>query len=207
MSKDTLRFWEKTAKLYTGFMAQNDPAYDAVCGVLERYVRPGSRVLELACGTGQITLRMARTAGMWIATDYSPAMLREAEKRAKREAPDCAITFQAEDAAVLSFPDGGFDAVVIANALHIMPDPAAALGEVQRVLEPGGLLCAPTFVYDGRFSKTRLWLMERLGFRTYHKWRRDELTAFVRQAGFRVIEAPLIAGKPLSECVLIAAKS
>lgn len=204
MNRDTLGFWEKTAKLYTGFMAKNDRAYDAVCGILGRYIRPDSRVLELACGTGQITFRMARSAHEWIATDYSPAMLREAEKRAEREAPGCPITFQAENAARLSFADGGFDTVVIANALHIIPDPAAALSEIRRVLKPGGLLCAPTFVYDGRYSKTQLWLMARLGFRTFHKWQRNELTAFVGQAGFRIIEAPLIEGRPLPECVLIA---
>ena len=45
-----------------------------------------------------------------------------------------------------------FDAAVISNALHIMPEPEKALAEIRRVLKPGGILIAPTFMAVGSIS-------------------------------------------------------
>lgn len=51
------------------------------------------------------------------------------------------------DALALAFPDGSFDAVVMANLLHLLPNPGQALNEARRVLGSGGLLAAPTFCH------------------------------------------------------------
>lgn len=48
-------FWEKTAKIYTAFMAKNNDSYLKICKSLETYIDSNKYVLELACGTGQIT--------------------------------------------------------------------------------------------------------------------------------------------------------
>lgn len=100
-----------------------------------------------------------------------------------------------------------FDVVVIANALHIMPEPDDALKEIYRVLKKDGILFAPTFVYEKGYFKPLIWIMERAGFKTYHKWTRMEYVKYVSQKGFRVIRDILVEGKPLSECVLVAEKS
>jgi ubiquinone/menaquinone biosynthesis C-methylase UbiE len=63
-----------------------------------------------------------------------------------------------------------FDAVVIANALHIMPNPEKALKEIQRVLKVGGLMIAPTFTRENIKSKWVEHVMEAVGFKTYSKW-------------------------------------
>ena len=68
-----------------------------------------------------------------------------------------------------------FDVVVIANALHIMPQPEKALNEIHRVLKKDGILFAPTFVYERGYPKLPIWLMEKAGFKTYHKWQSEEL--------------------------------
>lgn len=67
-----------------------------------------------------------------------------------------------------------FDVVLIANALHIMPQPDEALKEIRRVLKPNGILIAPTFVYEGEINKVRLLVMEKIGFKTFYQWTSKE---------------------------------
>ena len=166
-------FWQRFAKIYTAFMAKNDVAYIAICDSLNDFVDSGKKVLELACGTGQITFHMADKAAVWIATDYSENMIKEAEKRKKQEAVNCKAVFEVQDATNLTYGEGQFDVVVIANALHIMPDPDAALKEIYRVLKKDGILFAPTFVYESGYSKPLIWWME-MGKSRVHKVCRSE---------------------------------
>ena len=199
-------FWQRFAKIYTAFMSKNDAAYITICDNLNDFVDCDKKVLELACGTGQITFHMADKAAVWIATDYSENMVKEAEKRKKQEVTNCKAVFEVQDATNLTYGEEQFDVVVIANALHIMPDPDAALKEIYRVLKKDGILFAPTFVYENGYSKPLIWMMEKAGFKTYHKWPRTEYTKYVGQRGFCVEKDTLVKGKPLCECVLVAKK-
>lgn len=199
-------FWERMAKIYTAFMAKNDAAYGEICKLLEPYIDSEKSVLELACGTGQITFSMAGKSGSWEATDYSENMIKEAEKRNQGENKCEQLRFCVQDATKLTYIEEKFDVVVIANALHIMPQPEKALKEIHRVLKKGGILFAPTFVYEKGYSKTRIWFMEKAGFKTYHKWQSEELKEYVGNRGFQVVSATLVKGKPLSECVLVGKK-
>ena len=52
-------FWERMARIYTAFMSKNDTAYEQICKLSEQYIDSEKSVLELACGTGQITFLMA----------------------------------------------------------------------------------------------------------------------------------------------------
>lgn len=204
--KKNENFWQKSAKIYTAFMARNNVAYGSICESLEKYIDGEKEVLELACGTGQITFLMTGKSASWIATDYSENMVKEAEKRRIQE-EDSKTIFEVQDATKLTYENEKFDVVVIANALHIMPEPDDALKEIYRVLKKDGILFAPTFVYEKGYFKPLIWIMERAGFKTYHKWTRMEYVKYVSQKGFRVIGDTLVEGKPLSECVLVAEKS
>lgn len=199
-------FWERFAKIYTVFMAKNNTAYEKICDRLEPYIDNGKKVLELACGTGQITFRMAAKSHTWEATDYSENMIKEAQKRNTDENKCEKLHFCVQDATDLTYEDESFDVVVIANALHIMPEPDAALKEMHRVLKKDGILFAPTFVYEKGYSKLLIWLMEKAGFKTYHKWQKDEFAEYVGSKGFRIIDTTMVKGKPLFECVLIGEK-
>lgn len=199
-------FWEKTAKIYTAFMAKNNDSYLKICKSLETYIDSNKYVLELACGTGQITFFMAAKSGSWEATDFSENMIKEAEKRNQGERKCEQLHFCVQDATKLTYEDEKFDAVVIASALHIMPQPQKALKEINRVLKKNGILFAPTFVYEKGYSKVQIWLMEKVGFKTYNKWQSEELKEYVENRGFQIVDAALVKGKPLQEYVLVARK-
>jgi len=96
--------------------------------------RPGMRVLDLACGPGNLTRRLAEQvapAGEVIGVDLAPGMI-ELARRA--EIPNA--RFEVMDAERLSFADGSFDAAVCGHGLQFMPDLGAALREARRVLRP-----------------------------------------------------------------------
>ncbi len=192
-------FWQSYSKFYTKVMSVNDKAYDTVCQELDKYIDKDKKVLELACGTGQLSFRMANKAKRWIATDFSENMIKEAEKRNSKGE----VNFAVADATNLTYEDESFDAVVIANALHIMPDPDKALEEVRRVLKKGGILFAPTFVYKNKKSNFIIAIMEKLGFKTYYKWTPEEFSEYVQSKGYSLVSSSVIKAKPLKECIWI----
>ena len=197
-------FWQFFAFLYAPFMRRNKKAYEEMCGMLASHVDENTHVLELACGTGQLSFPMAERSAHWTATDFSENMIREAEKLNMLRQEK--LTFSVADATALSFADGSFDLVVIANALHIMPEPEKALSEIRRVLKENGTLFAPVFIYPGKKTGLLIRLMEMIGFKTYHKWNEAEYRAFVQANGFPDAVSRCIPAKPMPECILTAVK-
>lgn len=194
-------FWERFSLIYSLAMHRNKKTYESICKELESYLKKDMKVLELACGTGQLSYPLCDKVGSFIATDFSPRMVEKAAKKKNSET----ITFEVADATNLSYADNSFDAVLIANALHIMPDPDKALGEIKRVLVNNGLLIAPTFVYKNGKKNSRflLRLVKKVGFKIYHKWTKEEYKEFVSERGYDIINESSIKGFPLIECLLI----
>lgn len=110
-------------------------------------LKPGDRVLDLACGTGLNFphLRgLVGERGKVVGADLTPAMLDIAHRMiAKRGWNN--VEIREADAADLPFPDDSFDKVIITFSLNIIPDYARALEEVRRVLVPGGRFVALEF--------------------------------------------------------------
>jgi ubiquinone/menaquinone biosynthesis C-methylase UbiE len=98
---------------------------------------PNDHALDIATGGGHTALALARVAGRVTATDLTPEMLVEAEAHI-RGLGLTNVAFQPADAQALPFPEASFTLVTCRIAPHHFPDPAAFVGEVWRVLKPGG---------------------------------------------------------------------
>jgi demethylmenaquinone methyltransferase/2-methoxy-6-polyprenyl-1,4-benzoquinol methylase len=97
-------------------------------------VQPGDRVLDAACGTGDLAVIAAKAGGNVTGLDFSERML----ERARRKAPD--LEWVRGDMLALPFPDGSFDAATVGFGVRNVADLPGALRELQRVLRPGGRL-------------------------------------------------------------------
>ena len=189
---DNKRFWDRCARFYTAIQQRsNHKLYGELNRMCMSMLTKDMSVLELACGSGQFTYALCDLAKDWEATDFSEAMILEAQKK------PCSAHFSVQDATCLPYENRHFDLVLMGNALHIMPNPRKALSEVHRVLKGGGIFLCPTFVYEGKVNGLRMKLTEMVGFHTFHKWGSDALCSFVEENKFRCISCELVPGDPL----------
>ena len=99
--------------------------------------RAGEEILDMAGGTGDVAFRMARRGARVTVSDINADMLEVGKQRAQaRELAD--LTWQVENAEMLSFPDAACDAYTIVFGIRNVTDIPAALQEAQRVLNRGG---------------------------------------------------------------------
>ncbi|MDO9556451.1 MAG: bifunctional demethylmenaquinone methyltransferase/2-methoxy-6-polyprenyl-1,4-benzoquinol methylase UbiE [Coriobacteriia bacterium] len=103
-------------------------------------LRPKSRVLDLAAGTGDLTMAIARQGepASIMSTDFVPEMLEIGRQKAALFEGTTRIEFEVADAQDLPFGDDEFDVVTIAFGVRNLPDRAANFREVHRVLRSGG---------------------------------------------------------------------
>jgi SAM-dependent methyltransferase len=102
---------------------------------------PGARVLEVGCGPGHLSIRLARGHGLEVTgLDLDAAMIERARANADRaaDALERRPSFLVGDVAALPFADGCLDVVVSTMSMHHWADPTAGLAEIGRVLRPDG---------------------------------------------------------------------
>lgn len=86
--------------------------------------------------------------------------------------------------------------MIIAGALHIMPDPVLAMQNIRRVLRPGGKLIAPTFARSGSAKESILERpMQWLGFRSWSTWSPQEYTAFLVENGWQILRSDVVPAR------------
>ena len=137
-------FWDNVAGVYDIFVnVINRKTHKALREIVADLIKTEDTVLECACGTGLLSEVIAERCRSLTATDFSPKMLRRAEK-------NCAafrnVTFAEADITALGYASGSFDKVVAGNVIHLLDEPLKALGELNRVCRDGGLLIIPTYM-------------------------------------------------------------
>ncbi len=188
---DNKEFWNRWAKRYDTAMSNGRKTYENLIGRMKKVLTRNMTVLELACGTGLLSVQLAGSVKMLEATDFSEEMIRQA----KTKMHSSRLHFSVQDATRLPYALETFDAVVISNALHIMPDPEKALSEIRRVLKPDGILIAPTFTAADRLlGRFKIRMMELSGFKVFHKWTPEEYIKFLENHGFTVTDSEIYGG-------------
>lgn len=194
-------FWDRNAGRYDRFMRKDRAAYEKMYGLIRPVVK-GKTVLELAAGTGLIAKNIVNAAAHIEATDASVEMIAEA----KRNNQSAKLHFSVQDMFRLPYADKSFEAVIVSNALHIVPQPEKALAEIHRVLRDDGVLIAPTFTHaeNSFFGNSKAFFLKLAGFPLHSRWTSGEYLCFLQQNGWTVRKnAVLKASFPLTyvECV------
>ncbi len=189
MSADSVQI-EKLIREYTALAPSYDDRWSAYLHAsftmtLEQMTDlPAERVLDVACGTGQLLGLLAeRTAQPeLIGIDRVPAMLEVAKQRLGKKA-----TFLEGEAQHLPFEDAHFQLVTSTNALHYFPDADGALREIRRVISPGGNLIITDWCRNYISMKVLNRLLPWTQHAHVHTFNTIELKNSLSDAGFSII--------------------
>jgi SAM-dependent methyltransferase len=165
-------------------------------------IRPGARVLDVACGTGNLAIPLARGGAVVTGVDIAPNLLVQARERAAAEG--LTAVFDEGDAEDLPYADGSFDVVVTMFGAMFAPRPAVVASELARVVKPGGLLAMANWnpaSFSGKMFKVGSAHVPPPGIAPPVLWG-DEATVRARLAGrFVEIETeivPIVFDMPVS---------
>jgi SAM-dependent methyltransferase len=114
-------------------------------------ISPGERVLDVACGAGQLSLPAARTGAEVAGIDIAPNLVEQARARAQAEGLD--IRFEEGDAEELPYEEASFDLVFSLIGAMFAPRPEQVASELIRVCRPGGRLVMGNWTPDGFVGK------------------------------------------------------
>jgi ubiquinone/menaquinone biosynthesis C-methylase UbiE len=144
------------------------------------------RVVDVGCGTGLMSAKLAAAGRQVLGVDLSSSMI----SRAARVRGNARLDFLQGDAENLPLEDAGFDAVVNLISFHHYPNPDKAIAEFRRVLRPGGRLVLIGFDLDSYFiqlaQRANQWTRNIAG----DAWQKhgEEVAALVRNSGFASVE-------------------
>ena len=122
---------------------------ETLCEALD--MKPGSTVLDVCAGNGNVTLAAARRFTDVTSTDYVPSLLEASKRRATAEGLN--VKYQEADVEKLPFGDNSFDYVVSTFGVMFTPDQDTAAKELARVTKSGGKIGLANWTPDGIIGK------------------------------------------------------
>ena len=186
--------WDRVARRYDRLVGGDDAFYGEVARLLGQRLGPEDTVLDIACGTGLLSVEAARVARRVCGVDLAPRMIAQAEAR-RRRLGLANLDLLVGDGCQLPLVDGAFDLVLCARVLNVVEAPERLLGEAHRVLRDGGLLLTATDCdaestgLRGRVTALVLRLARALGvLPALRLLRGSELDEMIRGAGFVAVE-------------------
>ncbi len=137
------RFWDRIAARYARKAVPDQAAYETKLAKSDSYLKPDDRVLEIGCGTGTTALHHAPRVKHILGTDISPKMIDIARDKAVA-AGAANADFEVSSIDDLDATPGQYDVILAHSILHLIEDVPHTLGQLQRMLKPGGLLISNT---------------------------------------------------------------
>lgn len=110
-------------------------------------LKPGTKVLDVACGTGNLALPAARAGAVVTGVDIAPNLVEQARENATREGLN--VRFDEGDAEALPYDDASFDAVLTMFGAMFAPRPELVAAELKRVCRPGGSIVMANWTPGG----------------------------------------------------------
>ncbi|MEI9814049.1 MAG: class I SAM-dependent methyltransferase [Acidobacteriota bacterium] len=155
-------------------------------------IRNGDRVLEIATGSGEMFRKLVEINpdGTTIGLDLSPKMAAFSQRRIRRQSPAAAAHCGAVDVRSLPFADGAFDAVVCCYLVELLgrEDIYKTLGEVQRVLRPGGRFSLVVIGQNRPVFAQAYKLGGSLARAFWGRLVESEVPGMIRHSGMRVVK-------------------
>lgn len=182
--------WAPYYDLVTNLMTLGQAPRLRKTTVDQALIQPGDSVLDVGCGTGEVTL-LAKTRaanGKVYGLDPAPEMIAVARKKAARKGRD--IDYRVGVIEALPFPDSSLDVVTSSLMMHHLPEElkVRGLAEIYRVLKPGGRLLIADFMRPTGSFLNHLFIV----FTRHGRLRQgiEDLQRLLKNAGFNQITQP-----------------
>jgi len=178
-----MTFWDFCAPFYDFAERRNAKAYNAMIKTVRDLIPGGASVLEIAAGTGSISLGIADKVKNVLCTDMSLKMLAVARKKAeKRNVKN--IDFGNANILSINKADGAFDVVIAGQVLHLIDEPEKAAAELRRVTSD--MVILPMSFTKGLKGRAQYMLniFRLFGFAPRRELALTEYTSFLRGIGF-----------------------
>lgn len=194
-------FWNRLAEKYSRQPVADPDAFERKIAITKSHMTITDVVLDIGCGTGSLALRLAPSGAQTHGLDLSSEMIRIAEDKARAQQIDN-VTFHvgAFDERFDALADGSVDVLCAYSILHLVPDRAAALARIHRLLKPGGVLVSSTVCLGESWVPYRpiLAVMRWLGKAPpVASLKKATLEREVREAGFVDLESPDVGAVPM----------
>lgn len=191
------RAWSRLARVYDRFVHVTSAAeYARLRELVPQDLAGAVTVLDAATGTGELALLAAAMPAQVAACDLSPRMIEVARKKTPAQ-EGLPVDWAVGDVCALAYPNARFDAVIMANVLHLLPAPEQAITEARRVLRPGGVFIAPTYCWgDGHLRVWQKSLMRLVGVRVRTQWSAEGYRRFLEASGLDVQRFEILPVRP-----------
>lgn len=195
--------WDKLSVFYDVFEnVYNGKVNRQLVNEIATYISDKDIVLECACGTGMLSVPIAKRCKKLLATDYSGGMLKQAKKKLKDYQN---VKLAKTDIRNLHYEDNRFDKVVAANVIHLLDSPNDAINELMRVCKVGGKIIIPTYI---NAEKKEAGIVEKLisivGVSFKRQYDYESYQSFFENLGFENVEYKLIKGRMPSAIAVIS---
>lgn len=187
-------YWDRVAGVYDLFeRLYNRKCYDGTGAKVAKYIDCGDSVLECACGTGSISVFLAKKCRRLVATDMSSEMMRRAAKNCRGSGN---VRFCKANIMELRCGNEVFDKVVAGNVIHLLDEPKKAIDELLRVCKKGGKVIIPTYINMGNDgSEFLIRLFDFAGAHFTNQFDRESYKKFFADCGYENAEFDIVDGR------------
>ena len=185
-----MTFWDFCSPIYD-FAQKRNVNYEEWNNAVAEQIERNSTVLELAGGTGEISVRISHKAKSVVCTDLSAKMLKVARKKA-REIDN--IAFEIANLYSLNYDDHSFDVVIASQVLHLLDNPKKAADEIKRVAKEKIILPVCLLKNVKGLAKFQINIWKLLGFSPKYVFDKESYLAFLQSFGFVISKAVVIEG-------------
>jgi ubiquinone/menaquinone biosynthesis C-methylase UbiE len=177
-----MTFWDIVAPMYDLFERFNKP-YKLMLDKINELVPQGANALELAGGTGNVSLAVSKKAFKVLCTDISESMLKTAKRKAKRRGIDN-IDFDKISIFKTGKQNKSFDVVIASQILHLLAEPEKACNEIKRITDGMAFLIIPLLKELTPFGKFLIDMYKIVGFKPKHELDTESCNIFLNSIGF-----------------------
>ncbi len=187
-------FWDYASSLYDIVeTVYNKRVYQGVGEYVAELIEADDVVLECACGTGAISVPMAKKCKKLIATDFSEGMLKQTAKKCRNLKN---VFVRKADIMNIKCKDEIFDKVVAGNVIHLLDNPEAAIAELKRVCKKGGKIIIPTYInIANKSSLIAVKFFDMIGADFKRQFDFDSYKQFFKSIGYENAEFYVINGR------------